>query len=233
MHHSAPVSVQMPQFTKNADGLLPAIIQHAHEGWILMQGYMNKQSFEQTLDTKQVTFFSRSKQRIWVKGETSGHYLRYHSHFVDCDADSILIFAVPQGPTCHTGATTCYGEPAQFPFVSSPLPQASVHTMNTPTSFENDISFLTRLEAIIEQRKQQPDEKSYVAKMFRKGVAKMAQKVGEEATELVIEAMQTDNEQALHDEAADLLFHYLILLNAKGTSLARIAATLEARHSTI
>jgi phosphoribosyl-ATP pyrophosphohydrolase/phosphoribosyl-AMP cyclohydrolase len=195
-----------PNFTKAVDGLLPAIIQDDHTGKVLMQGYMNKESFQRTLDEKVVWFYSRSKQRLWKKGETSGNELQVSSVRLDCDLDSILIKVIPLGPVCHTGADTCFNE------------------INT-VSYD----WIKHLEAIIEQRQKSGDSKSYVASLFEKGINKIAQKVGEEAVEVVIEA-KDDNEEMFLNESADLLFHYLILLKAKGYGLNDVLEILKSRE---
>ena len=192
-------------FSKYSDGLVPAIIQDVDTGKVLMLGYMNKEAFDKTMSTEKITFYSRSKQRIWMKGEESENYLFLKSYAVDCDRDALLFKAKPAGPTCHTGADTCWGE----------------------VNHSND--FLDQLESIIELRKNSSDEFSYVHSLFQKGVNKIAQKVGEEAVELVIESK--DNNQVLFlNEAADLLFHYLILLNAKGYALNDVKQILQQRH---
>jgi len=195
-----------PDFTKAVDGLLPAIIQDDQTGKILMQGYMNKESFQKTLDEKVVWFYSRSKQRLWKKGETSGNELQVSSVRLDCDLDSILIKVIPLGPVCHTGADTCFNE------------------INT-VSYD----WIKHLEAVIEQRQKSGDSKSYVASLFEKGINKIAQKVGEEAVEVVIEA-KDDNEELFLNESADLLFHYLILLKAKGYGLNDVLEILKSRE---
>lgn len=195
-----------PDFTKAVDGLLPAIIQDDHTGKVLMQGYMNKESLQRTLDEKVVWFYSRSKQRLWKKGETSGNELQVCSVRLDCDLDSILIKVIPLGPVCHTGADTCFNE------------------INT-VSYD----WIKHLEAIIEQRQKSGDSKSYVASLFEKGINKIAQKVGEEAVEVVIEA-KDDNEELFLNESADLLFHYLILLKAKGYGLNDVLEILKSRE---
>ena len=192
-------------FSKSPDGLLPAIVQDATTKTVLMLGYMNEEALQHTQESGKVTFFSRSKQRLWTKGEESGHFLNLVSLKADCDNDTLLIQAEPQGPTCHKGTDSCWGE-------------------------ENKVSygFLTELENTIAQRKAADDDDSYVASLFRKGINKIAQKVGEEAVETVIEAK--DNDEALFlNESADLLFHYLILLQAKGYQLSDIVRTLEER----
>ena len=188
-------------------GLVPAIIQDIHTGRVLMQGYMNKEALEETLKSKKITFFSRSKDRLWTKGETSNNFLNYISHQVDCDADSILIQAIPDGPACHTGADTCWNEP------------------NTPK-----VQFIAELTRIIKDRKTNPTDSSYTTSLFKKGINKIAQKVGEEAVELVIEA-KDNNKDLFVGEAADLLFHYLILLEAKEIPLDDILTELITRHT--
>ena len=192
-------------FSKSPDGLLPAIIQDARTQTVLMLGYMNAAALEKTQATGQVTFYSRSKQRLWTKGEESGNFLKLVDIKADCDQDTLLIQAEPQGPTCHKGTDTCWGE-------------------------ENKASygFLTELENTIAQRKAADEDNSYVASLFRKGINKIAQKVGEEAVETVIEAMDNKDDLFLY-ESADLLFHYLILLQAKGYQLSDIVKTLEER----
>jgi len=195
-----------PDFTKTVDGLLPAIIQDDHTGKVLMQGYMNKESFQKTLDEKVVWFYSRSKQRLWKKGETSGNELQVCSVRLDCDLDSILFKVIPLGPVCHTGADTCFNEINMVSY-----------------------DWIKHLEAIIEQRQKSGDSKSYVASLFEKGINKIAQKVGEEAVEVVIEA-KDDNEELFLNESADLLFHYLILLKAKGYELKDVLGILKLRE---
>ncbi|MEL7270713.1 MAG: bifunctional phosphoribosyl-AMP cyclohydrolase/phosphoribosyl-ATP diphosphatase HisIE [Bacteroidota bacterium] len=194
-------------FDKSPDGLVPAIVQDAVTKNVLMLGYMNKEALQKTLDTEKVTFFSRSKQRLWTKGETSGNFLDLVRIKADCDKDSLLVEVNPNGPTCHTGTDTCWDE-------------------------ENSSSygFLSQLEKVIQDRKENQEvQKSYVASLFQKGINKIAQKVGEEAVETVIEA-KDDNDELFLNESADLLFHYLILLNAKGFQLDDIAQVLKDRH---
>lgn len=185
------------------NGLVPAIIQNYQNGSVLMLGYMNREAYEKTCETKKVTFFSRSKQRLWTKGETSGNYLNMVSISEDCDNDALLILANPEGPTCHTGTESCF-----------------------KNNFQK--SFLYDLETIISDRITGSDSNSYTKKLVEKGINKVAQKVGEEAVELVIEAKDTNTELFLN-EAADLLYHVLILLRAKGTSLAAVEEVLRSR----
>lgn len=194
-----------PNFSKSADGLLPAIIQDATNKTVLMLGYMNEAAYLKTQETELVTFYSRSKQRLWTKGEESGHTLKLVNIKIDCDQDAFLIQAHPQGPTCHKGTDSCWGEENTARF-----------------------GFLTELEETITQRKINDEDNSYVASLFRKGINKIAQKVGEEAVETVIEA-KDDNEELFLNESADLLFHYLILLQAKGYRLADIVNVLASR----
>ena len=195
----------MIDFKKYADGLVPAIIQDAATGTVLMLGFMNEEALLKTKESGRVTFFSRSKQRLWTKGESSGNYLDLVEVLTDCDEDSLLIKARPNGPVCHTGADTCFNE----------------------TNAGKD--FLVELEEIILNRKNNDSDDSYVASLFKKGMNKIAQKVGEEAVELVIEAKDDDDKKFL-DEAADLLFHYLVLLRAKGFELSNVKDVLKARH---
>ena len=191
----------------NSEGLIPAIIQDAETKTVLMLGYMNTDALEQTVKTKKVTFFSRSKQRLWMKGEESGNVLNLVSISNDCDNDTLLVKVNPQGPTCHKGTDTCWKE-----------------------SNTQEVGFLSELENVITDRKENASEdKSYVASLFKKGINKIAQKVGEEAVEVVIEAKDND-ENLFLNESADLLFHYLILLQAKGYKLNDIVEVLKSRH---
>lgn len=194
-------------FSKSADGLIPAVVQDAQSLKVLMLGYMNKEALEKTLNEKKITFFSRSKNRLWTKGETSKHYLHLVNISVDCDNDTILIKANPSGAVCHTGKDTCFNE-------------------------KNDagILFLEKLETIIENRRKELSDNSYVSSLFKKGINKIAQKVGEEAVEVVIEAKDI-NDDLFKNEAADLIFHLLLLLQAKGFRLNDIVQVLEERHS--
>ncbi|GAB3894500.1 bifunctional phosphoribosyl-AMP cyclohydrolase/phosphoribosyl-ATP diphosphatase HisIE [Larkinella knui] len=194
-------------FLKNTDGLVPAVIQDAETGKVLMLGYMNEEAYEKTQRENVVTFFSRSKQRLWTKGETSNHFLHVKEMLVDCDGDTLLIKVQPAGPTCHTGADTCFDEVNQGKGL-----------------------FLNYLQRIIRDRKENPTEKSYTSSLFKKGVNKIAQKVGEEAVELVIEA-KDDNDDLFKGEAADLLYHYLILLEQKNIDLDEVIAVLQQRHT--
>lgn len=187
-------------------GLIPAIMQHAETGAVLMLGYMNAEAFGKTMSEGRVTLFSRSKARLWTKGETSGNYLKVVDIKTDCDKDAVLVSVFPEGPTCHTGQISCFGDVKSYS------------------------GFLPKLERIIEQRKTSGDEGSYVRSLFAKGIGKIAQKVGEEAVELIIEA-KDHNRDLFLEEAADLLFHYLLLLNARETSLEEVEAVLKKRNA--
>jgi len=194
-------------FNKNKDGLVPAIIQDATTKNVLMLGYMNEDALNKTLQTKLVTFFSRTKNRLWTKGEESGNTLNLVKIKLDCDKDTLLVQVNPKGPTCHKGTDTCWNEE------------------NT-----SNYGFFSTLERIITERIENKDtQNSYVASLFAKGINKVAQKVGEEAVETVIEAMDNNEELFLY-ESADLLFHYLMLLQAKGFTLKDIEAQLKSRH---
>lgn len=194
-------------FDKDPNGLIPAIVQDAQTKNVLMLGYMNQAALDKTLETQKVTFYSRSKKRLWTKGEESGNFLNLVGIQSDCDHDALLVSANPVGPTCHKGTDTCWGEP------------------NLP-----NFGFLSQLEAIIKERRTTSDgSSSYVASLFKKGINKIAQKVGEEAVETIIEAKDNDDALFLY-ESADLLFHYLILLQAKGFTLADIEAELKKRN---
>ena len=193
-------------FAKYSDRLVPAIVQDFHTQKVLMLGFMNQAALEKTEQTGKVTFYSRSKNRLWTKGEESGHFLELKSIAVDCDQDTLLIKAHPLGPVCHTGADTCWSE----------------------KNHSND--FLYYLEEVIALRRKASPDESYVARLTAKGINKVAQKVGEEAVELVIEA-KDNNEDLFLNEAADLMFHYLVLLNFKGYKLQDVEEILKKRHS--
>ncbi|MFY7927522.1 MAG: bifunctional phosphoribosyl-AMP cyclohydrolase/phosphoribosyl-ATP diphosphatase HisIE [Oligoflexus sp.] len=188
-----------------ADGLVPAIVQDGADGSVLMLGFMNQEALEKTLQTGKVTFFSRTKQRLWTKGESSGHVLTLEDIRLDCDADTLLIQARPEGPTCHTGSDTCWG------------PRKS------------GISFLDTLDALIDRRYRERPEDSYTTKLFERGAHRMAQKVGEEGVEVALAAKDSDD-SALLGEAADLLFHLMVLLRSRGLHLADVAKVLADRH---
>nr|WP_261989999.1 bifunctional phosphoribosyl-AMP cyclohydrolase/phosphoribosyl-ATP diphosphatase HisIE [Hymenobacter sp. BT190] len=219
MYYQLPTTNQQldpMDFAKMPDGLIPVIVQDAHTGQVLMLGYQNEEAQRVTRQTGRVTFFSRSKQRLWTKGETSGNYLTVVSEHADCDQDALLILARPDGPTCHRGTTSCFEQPQQTRY---PAPA---------------VSFVGELERLVQRRHQHPDEdpKSYTASLFRKGMPKIAQKVGEEAVETVIDAVG-GNVEGLKGEAADLLYHLLVLLTASGLSMEDVVDVLKQRHTTI
>ncbi|HEU5290634.1 MAG TPA: bifunctional phosphoribosyl-AMP cyclohydrolase/phosphoribosyl-ATP diphosphatase HisIE [Cyclobacteriaceae bacterium] len=186
------------------NGLVPCVIQDLNTSKVLMLGFMNEEAYMKTMHEKRVTFYSRSKQRLWTKGETSGNWMEVVEIKEDCDQDSLLIKVIPKGPVCHTGADTCFNE-------------------------RNNRWNLKSLEAIIADRKKNPTKDSYTSKLFESGINKIAQKVGEEAVELVIEA-KDNNMDRFNNEAADLLFHYLVLLAAKNSTLDDVLKVLEGRH---
>jgi phosphoribosyl-AMP cyclohydrolase / phosphoribosyl-ATP pyrophosphohydrolase len=193
-----------PDFAKYNDGLMPVIIQDATTQKVLMLGFMNDEAYVKTKEEARVSFYSRSKQRLWTKGETSGNFLLVKEILIDCDNDTLLIKAAPLGPVCHTGADTCFNE-------------------NNP-GFS-----LSKLEQVIADRKNNPSDSSYTSSLFKKGINKVAQKVGEEAVELVIESKDNNKDRFLN-EAADLLYHYLILLRAKDHQLDEVISVLAERH---
>jgi phosphoribosyl-ATP pyrophosphohydrolase/phosphoribosyl-AMP cyclohydrolase len=191
-------------FSKYKDGLAPAVVQDANTKTVLMLGFMNKEALDKTKELKKATFFSRSKNRLWTKGEESGNFLMVKEILSDCDNDTLLIKAEPTGPVCHTGDNTCFKE-------------------------KNMGNFLSEVENIIESRKKNPSGSSYTSSLFKKGINKIAQKVGEEATELIIEA-KDNNDELFLNEAADLLFHYLILLQAKNKNFDDVIEILKTRQ---
>lgn len=192
-------------FDKNSNGLVPVIVQDFSTKNVLMLGYMNKEAYNTTITSQKVTFYSRSKKRLWTKGEESGNFLQLVTIKVDCDNDTLLVLVVPKGPTCHKETATCWGE-----------------------DNEQSFGFLTELEKVIKQRKDSNSKESYISSLFTKGINKIAQKVGEEAVEVVIEAKDSNDDLFLN-EAADLLFHYLILLQARGYELNNVVNILKAR----
>jgi phosphoribosyl-ATP pyrophosphohydrolase/phosphoribosyl-AMP cyclohydrolase len=188
-------------------GLVPAIVQDARTKNVLMLGFMNEEAYQKTVDTKHVTLWSRTRQTLWTKGETSGHFLDLVSMQIDCDNDTLLVKAIPNGPTCHTGTDTCWGEDNDM----------------------NPLLFLTELQDFINKRKEEMPEGSYTTSLFTKGVNKIAQKVGEEALETVIEATNGTNDHLVY-EASDLLYHLLVLLTEKGLRIEDVASELQKRH---
>ncbi len=197
------IDVSKLDFNK-ANGLIPCVVQDSTTLKVIMLGYMNEEALQKTLTEKKLTFFSRTKQRLWTKGETSGNYLFLHEVAIDCDQDTLLFKVNPKGPSCHTGADTCFNE-------------------------KNETRGVEFLEAIIKERKQNPKENSYTNQLLSSGINKVAQKVGEEAVELVIEA-KDNNKELFLGEAADLMYHYLVLLSAKDTSLQDVVKVLRQRH---
>ncbi|AQX10031.1 bifunctional phosphoribosyl-AMP cyclohydrolase/phosphoribosyl-ATP diphosphatase HisIE [Elizabethkingia ursingii] len=191
-------------FNKNKDGLVPVIIQNYLTEQVLMLGYMNNEAYSKTEEEGKVTFFSRSKNRLWTKGETSGNFLEVKEILLDCDQDTLLIKVKPNGPTCHTGSTSCFGD-------------------------QSKKGFVYELQQVISDRIDNNIESSYTNQLYRRGINKVAQKVGEEAVEVVIEA-KDNNDELFKNESADLLYHYLILLKAKGFSLEDIEVVLRERH---
>lgn len=189
---------------KCADGLLPVVVQDAATLKVLMLGYMNREAYEKTLAEGRVTFYSRSRQMLWTKGETSGHYLMVESMYVDCDKDTLLVKATPIGPTCHRGTTSCF---------------------DTPDSE----GFIRKLQTVIQQRHRDMPEGSYTTKLFIKGVKKIAQKVGEEAVESVVEAVDGNRDRFIY-EASDMVYHLLVLLEQMGCSIEDLERELELRH---
>jgi phosphoribosyl-ATP pyrophosphohydrolase/phosphoribosyl-AMP cyclohydrolase len=202
----------MPDFNKSG-GLIPAIIQDNTTGRVLMLGYMNSESLQKTKETRLVTFYSRSKERLWTKGEESGNFLNLVSVEEDCDSDTLLIKVNPSGPVCHTGSDTCWGE-ENIPYGEA--------------AGTGSFRFLSDLESVIASRRGAPPESSYTSRLFNEGVKKIAQKVGEEAVELVLEAMD-DRDDLFLEESADLVYHLLVLLNAKGFKLSDVVDLLESR----
>ncbi len=202
------LEIEQLDFAKG-DGLVPAIVQDADSGAVLMLAYMNRDALEQTLARKRAVFYSRSKQRLWEKGETTGHTLDLVDIVADCDNDTLLVAARPRGPACHNGTLTCFGD--------------------EPRSAATAISFLARLERVVEQRATEKPESSYTARLLEKGISRVAQKVGEEGVELALAGV-SGSEQKVVEESADLLFHLLVLLRARGVALNSVVRELETRH---
>jgi len=203
-----PDNVSSLDFGKG-DNLLPAVVQHADSGAVLMVGYMNADSLRETFKRRRVVFFSRSKQRLWMKGETSGHVLDLVEVRTDCDRDALLVTARPHGPVCHVGTATCFGDEA---------------------AAGGALAFLSKLEGVIEQRIAENPEGSYTARLFAKGPNRIAQKVGEEGLEVALAAVVESDDKVI-SESADLLYHLLVLLKSRGVTLARVVAELESRHA--
>jgi phosphoribosyl-ATP pyrophosphohydrolase/phosphoribosyl-AMP cyclohydrolase len=204
-----PADIGALDFDKGS-GLLPAVIQHADDGSVLMVGYMNREALQETFTRGRVVFYSRSKGRLWEKGETSGHSLDVLEIRTDCDRDTLLVSARPRGPACHLGTATCFG--------------------NEPTRTRHPLAFLSSLEGVIERRIAERPEGSYTARLFAQGPKRIAQKVGEEGLEVALAAVAEEDDKVLA-EAADLLYHLLVLLKSRGLPLARVVAELESRHA--
>lgn len=198
---------QIPQLDWNkVDGLMPAIVQDAFNGKVLMLGYMNEEALEKTLEIEKVTFYSRTKERLWTKGETSGDILQLRDISIDCDNDTLLVMATPAGPTCHLGTQSCFKDSNGF-----------------------DLDFIGHLNSVIDGRYNNPDEKSYTASLFKSGVKRMAQKVGEEGVEVAL-AAATDDREELINESSDLLYHLLVLLRGKDVPVSEVMDNLRSRH---
>lgn len=206
---------------EKVSNLMPVVIQNAQTLRVLMLGYMNAEALEKTLETGKVTFFSRTKNRLWTKGEESGHFLNVVSVAQDCDADTLLIQVEPIGPTCHTGATSC--------FEAAPAAVSAEAAQDFSAINAQDLAFLSQLEALIQQRKKDAPDSSYTAKLFAQGTKRIAQKVGEEGVEIAL-AATVHNQEEMLNEGADLIFHLLVLLQQEKASLSDVVAVLKARH---
>jgi phosphoribosyl-ATP pyrophosphohydrolase/phosphoribosyl-AMP cyclohydrolase len=204
------VDIDTLNFAKS-DGLLPAVVQHADTGAVLMVGYMNSAALRETLSRRHVVFFSRSKQRLWKKGETSGHFLELEQIRTDCDRDALLVTARPLGPVCHEGTATCFGD--------------------EPITTGERLAFLSTLEGVIEQRIAESPQGSYTARLFAEGPKRIAQKVGEEGIEVALAAVLETDDKVV-SESADLIFHLLVLLRSRGLSFQSVVAELQSRHAT-
>lgn len=213
-------------FSKSDNGLLPAIVQHAHSGVVLMQGYVNLAALTHSFSSGLVTFFSRSKQRLWTKGESSGHHLQLQCAVTDCDRDAVLLYALPAGPTCHLGCNSCFDAPDQAALVQNAPTTTTSAALNTQSS---DAEFLFALDGYIAQRKNAAASQSYTASLLQGDLSRAAQKVGEEGVEVALAAMKHDNVE-LANEAADLLFHTMVLLHKQGLTLHDVLAVLKNRH---
>ena len=211
-------------FSKSSDGLLPAVVQDASSRQVLMLGYVNAESLAQSFETGYVTFYSRSKKRLWTKGESSGNTLTLTAAYADCDRDAVLMFVEPKGPTCHTGTTSCF----QTGDKKSAQPTSSAFAKTDSASVE-DLEFLRTLEDVLRGRQPDANSDSYTSRLLAKGIMKVAQKVGEEGVEVALEAVGGTDELLL-EEAADLMYHYLLLLRAKGQQLSDVVKVLRKRH---
>lgn len=228
-----PANLEALDFGKSPDGLLPAVVQHVGDDRVLMLGYVNAESLRETFESERVTFYSRSKGRLWTKGESSGHYLDFIEGYADCDRDAVLLLANPQGPTCHTGTASCFEEAEEAAFAKTGPDEAPTEASDAtggdggPESQE--LTFLHELEQLLHARQPDAGSDSYTSRLLAKGVMKVAQKVGEEGVEMALEAAAGSDELLL-EEAADLMYHYLLLLRAKGQRLGDVVEVLRKRH---
>lgn len=212
------MDIQRIDFSKG-DGLVPAIVQDAAKGTVLMQAWMNEEALQRTLESKKLCFYSRSKGRLWTKGETSGHFMRLREAHTDCDGDSLLFLVDPAGPACHTGEESCFGaDPAEGQTSTPPA-----------GSWDRDLNFLKELEVLLDGRRKSDPDSSYTARLLLAGPKRIAKKLGEEAVELILEA-ENEDKQRFVEEAADLLYHLEVLLLAKGLRLRDVVSELRARH---
>ena len=225
-----PATVPRLAFAKTPDALLPAVVQHARDGRVLMLGYVSAESLAVTFDKGLVTFFSRSKQRLWTKGEESGHTLALVSAHADCDRDAVLFRVLPKGPTCHTGEDTCFDEGTEVLAPYAPSGKTDSAADDDAATTTDDLAFLLELEDLLHGRQPDADSKSYTSRLLAKGVMKVAQKVGEEGVEMALEATG-GTDDLLTEEAADLMYHYLLLLRAKGQRLGDVVRVLRGRHA--
>ena len=224
-----PANLAELDYAKSPDGLIPAVVQHVRDDRVLMLGYVDAESLAATFSSERVTFHSRSKGRLWTKGESSGHYLHFVEGYADCDRDAVLLLAQPEGPTCHTGAASCFEE-SGGPAGEEPEPDTddaapTGEAGDAPT----DLGFLRKLEDLLHARMPHAESESYTSRLLAKGTLKVAQKVGEEGVEMALEAAGGTDERLL-EEAADLMYHYLLLLRAKGYRLADVVTVLRARE---
>jgi len=221
-----PATLDQLDFTKDPDGLLPAVVQHVETDEVLMLGYVTLDSLAETFHSEHITFYSRSKGRLWTKGESSGNFLNYIEGYADCDRDAVLLLAQPEGPTCHTGAKTCFEEASEEG--GDKADEKGLADKDTSSPYE-DFMFLRKLETLLHDRQPDPDSKSYTARLLAKGPMKVAQKVGEEGVEMALEAV-AGTDELFTEEAADLLYHYLLLLRVKGQHLSDVVEVLRQRH---
>lgn len=223
-----PADIPRLAFAKTPDALLPAVVQHARDGRVLMVGYVSAESLAVTFKKALVTFYSRSKQRLWTKGESSGNHLALVSAHADCDLDAILFKVLPKGPTCHTGEDTCFDEGTEVQPAFGPPASAPSGKTDGDATTTGDLAFLLELEDLLHARQPDAASESYTSRLLAKGVMKVAQKVGEEGVEMALEATGGTDE-LLTEEAADLMYHYLLLLRAKDQRLGDVVRVLKGR----